>query len=377
MTGFSQKENERYDRHFMLKGIGVEGQKLLKNARVIIIGAGGLGCPVLQYLTAAGIGSIGIVDDDVVELSNLQRQVLFNESMIGTNKAVAAKETLEKLNREINIIAYPNRLDNKNALEYFRQYDIVVDCTDNFSTRYLINDASVITDKPFVYGGIHQFEGQVSVFNYKQGPTYRCLFPVPPDSAMSMNCSEIGVIGTIPGIIGMFQANETIKIILGIGEVLNGLLLIYNTLSHSIQKIKIQPNQDTIKLAKDMEPDFHNFNYDSFCQTDIKNSEMKNINAEELHEMMVSNEGLLIIDVREPYEGPKILEKESINIPFAQLARELKNHANKEVVLYCRSGMRSMIAGYQLKNMFPEITFYNLDGGVIDYVHSPVYKSNV
>jgi sulfur-carrier protein adenylyltransferase/sulfurtransferase len=375
MTGFSDREKERYDRHFRLKGIGPDGQMLLKNAKVMVIGAGGLGCPVLNYLVAAGIGTIGIVDYDEVELSNLQRQVLFSESMIGTNKALAAKKSLEKINTDIEIYTFPEKLDNQNALDYFRQYDIVVDCTDNFATRYLINDACVITGKPFVYGGIHQFEGQVSVFNYRQGPTYRCLFPVPPDSAMSMNCSEIGVIGTIPGIIGIFQANEVIKIILSIGEVLGGFLFIYNTLNHSTQKIKIQPNEDAINLARNMEPDFHNFNYDSFCKTDDKNIDMKNINAEELHEMISSHPDLLIVDVREPHEGPKILEKNSINIPVAQLAGELKNHSNKEVVLYCRSGMRSMIAGYQLKNMFPEITFYNLDGGVIDYVHSPVYRA--
>ena len=204
----------RYNRHIILSEIGQAGQDKLSNAKVLVIGAGGLGCPVLQYLAAAGIGTIGIVDFDIVDISNLQRQVLFGTSSLGKNKAEAAKQRLEDLNNEISIIAYPEKLTHKNAIDLFNQYDIIVDGTDNFETRYLVNDACIITNKPLVFGAIYKFEGQVSVFNYQNGPSYRCLFPSPPKEGTVPNCSEIGVLGVLPGIIGSMQANEVLKIII-------------------------------------------------------------------------------------------------------------------------------------------------------------------
>ena len=203
----------RYDRHIMLKEVGHEGQLELSNAKVLIVGAGGLGCPILQYLTAAGVGTIGIIDFDVVEISNLQRQILFKTSDIGINKALAAKKQLQDLNPTITIEAYPERLTFKNALQLCPAYDVVVDGTDNFVTRYLINDAVVKTGKPLVYGAIFKFEGQLSVFNYQNGPSYRCLFPKPPKKGIIPNCNEVGVLGVLTGIIGTMKANEVKKII--------------------------------------------------------------------------------------------------------------------------------------------------------------------
>ena len=230
----------RYNRHIILSEIGQAGQDKISSAKVLIIGAGGLGCPIALYLTAAGVGTLGIIDFDTVEISNLQRQVLYGTSTLGKNKAIAAKERLEDLNDDISIVAYPEKLTHKNAIDLFNQYDIIVDGTDNFETRYLVNDACIIANKPFVFGAIYKFEGQISVFNYKNGPSYRCVFPNPPEKGSVPNCSEIGVLGVLPGIIGTMQANEVLKMILELGNTLSGKLLCYNalTLQNSILKIK-------------------------------------------------------------------------------------------------------------------------------------------
>ena len=232
----------RYDRHIILSEIGQEGQDKISNARVLVIGAGGLGCPVLQYLTAAGVGTIGIIDFDVVELSNLQRQVLFGTSSLAQNKALAAKERLQDLNSDISIIAYQEPLTYQNAITLFRQYDIIVDGSDNFETRYLVNDACVITNKPLVFGAIYKFEGQVSVFNYNSGPSYRCLFPELPNNTNQLNCSEIGVIGVLPGIVGTMMANEVLKIVLGFENILSGILLCYSAKTSETTSLKIIKN---------------------------------------------------------------------------------------------------------------------------------------
>ncbi|WP_369820320.1 ThiF family adenylyltransferase [Tenacibaculum sp. SG-28] len=227
----STRERKHYDRHLILDKIGEKGQLKLKQAKVLVIGAGGLGCPVLQYLTAAGVGTIGIIDPDVVDQSNLQRQILYTIDDIGASKAVTASKRLSKLNPFVQFTVYQEKLTTKNAISLFEIYDIIVDGSDNFETRYLTNDAAILTDKPLVYGAIFKFEGQVSVFNYNGSATYRCLYPTPPKPETSPNCSEIGVLGVLPGIIGSFQANEVIKIICNIGEVLANKLLIYDTLS--------------------------------------------------------------------------------------------------------------------------------------------------
>jgi molybdopterin/thiamine biosynthesis adenylyltransferase len=250
----NQEENKRYNRHVILDQVGLEGQLKLKAAKVLVIGAGGLGCPVLQYLTAAGVGTIGIIDFDTIDLSNLQRQILFTKNDLGKNKAEVAAQRLKQLNDQVKFKAYPERLTTKNALELFSAYDLIIDGTDNFSTRYLVNDAAVLTNKPLVYGSIYKFEGQVAVFNYENGATYRCLFPVPPKAGTVKNCSEIGVIGVLPGIIGTQQANEAIKIIVGIGKPLSGQLLIYDALKASYLTVGIQRSEEEVQKTLALRP---------------------------------------------------------------------------------------------------------------------------
>ncbi|MDB4005138.1 HesA/MoeB/ThiF family protein [Flavobacteriaceae bacterium] len=238
---------KRYSRHIALSEVGLLGQLKISESKVLVIGAGGLGAPLLLYLTAAGIGTIGIVDFDTISLSNLQRQVLYREQDLNLNKADIAKACLRARNSEINITSYPVALSTSNALEILKTYDIVVDCTDNFRTRYLINDACVKLNKPFVFAAIYKFEGQLSVFNYAGGPTYRCLFPLPPKAGEVPNCEEAGVLGVLPGILGAYQANEVLKIILNIGEVLSGKLVSINLLTNQQKSFQFKKNKPLIK----------------------------------------------------------------------------------------------------------------------------------
>ncbi|WP_299551234.1 molybdopterin-synthase adenylyltransferase MoeB [Seonamhaeicola sp.] len=322
----------RYNRHIILSEIGPEGQDKLSKARVLVVGAGGLGCPVLQYLTAAGIGTIGIIDFDTVELSNLQRQVLFGDSSLGANKATAAKKRLEDLNGDIKINAYPEALTYQNALELFNQYDIIVDGSDNFETRYLVNDACIITNKPLVFGAIYKFEGQVSVFNYQNGPSYRCLFPNPPQKDAVPNCSEIGVLGVLPGIIGSMQANEVIKLILGIGTVLSGKLLCYNSLTNQTSTLKINRNDTVINEVLNTQANFKGRVLNINCETDELVSIQKIINKEHIQ----------IIDVREIHEQPKVDELPVASMPLSSLQNNLALlNNNKEKYFFCQSGVRS------------------------------------
>ncbi|MEN3324246.1 HesA/MoeB/ThiF family protein [Mariniflexile soesokkakense] len=321
----------RYSRHIILSEIGQTGQDKITNAKVLVVGAGGLGCPVLQYLTAAGVGTLGIIDFDIVEESNLQRQILFGTSSLGKNKAEAAKNRLEDLNCEISITAYAKKLTYQNALELFNQYDIIVDGTDNFEVRYLINDACIITNKPLVFGAIYKFEGQVSVFNYKNGPSYRCLFPNSPQKNSVPNCSEIGVLGVLPGIIGSMQANEVLKIILEIGDVLSGKFLCYNALNSQTSILKI--NKADLEVAKVLKEQ------DGFNKKQlIENCEF------EPHEISINGistfENIQFIDVREIHELPKI--KTSTSIPLSELKNSInKIDSEKQKVIFCQSGIRS------------------------------------
>ncbi|MBL4654485.1 MAG: molybdopterin-synthase adenylyltransferase MoeB, partial [Bacteroidia bacterium] len=265
MMGLTKEEVSQYQRHIILPEIGKKGQEKLINAKVLVVGAGGLGCPILSYLAAAGIGTIGIIDADVVDATNLHRQVLYGKDDIGKPKVEIAKKKLSQLNPFIQINIYQERLDSSNALKIFQDYDLIADGTDNFPTRYLINDACVISDKPFVFGSIFKFEGQVSVFNFKnksgkKGPTYRCLFPEPPSPGSVPNCAEIGVMGVLPGIIGSMQANEVIKIFIGIGDVLNGKLLVYDSLTAEVNTLnfdRVEENCDISELI----------DYEQFCNT--------------------------------------------------------------------------------------------------------------
>ena len=339
----------RYNRHIILSEIGQEGQDKISKAKVLVIGAGGLGCPILQYLTAAGVGTIGIIDFDVVELSNLQRQVLFGKSSLGKNKAIAAKVRLEDLNDDISIIAYSEQLNYQNALELFHQYDIIVDGCDNFETRYLVNDACIITSKPLVFGAIYKFEGQVSVFNYKNGPSYRCLFPNPPQKGAVPNCSEIGVLGVLPGIIGSMQANEVLKLILGLGDVLSGKLFCYNALKIQTSILKIKRNETVIQLVLDEEHSFENKQINIDCEIEVIEVSISEI---------VSEKNIQFIDIRESHEQPKVDNLNVTYIPLSELETSLhKIDLSKKKALFCKSGMRSkhavkVLQGLNINNCF-------------------------
>jgi len=359
----TDKEKYRYSRHLLLDTVGEKGQEKLKAAKVLVIGAGGLGCPVLQYLTAAGVGTIGIIDFDNVDETNLQRQVLFSVSDVGSNKAIAAKNRLVQLNQYINFNIYPEKLTTDNALELFQQYDIIVDGTDNFSTRYLVNDACVLTNKPLVYGAIYKFEGQVSVFNYMEGPTYRCLFPDPPEQGSVPNCSEIGVIGVLPGLIGTQQANEVIKIILNIGSSLSGKLVIFDALEASQFSVNIEKNEEQIQLTKQI--DFKNYDYDYFCG--IKENNTSNeISSNQLKEL-IKEEEVQIIDVREEWEHPKVEQLKAVNIPLNTIPQNInKIEKNKKVIIYCQHGIRSLNAIDYLKQQgFNNLI--NLTNGIVTW----------
>lgn len=323
----------RYSRHIILSEIGQIGQDKLTQAKVLVVGAGGLGCPILQYLAAAGIGTLGIVDFDIIEESNLQRQVLFGMSTLGKNKALAAKERLEDLNPTISITAYPERLTTKNAISLFNNYDIIVDGTDNFTTRYLINDASLITNKPLVYGAIYKFEGQVSVFNYQNGPSYRCIFPTTPKAGSVANCSEVGVLGVLPGIIGSMQANEVLKLILGLGNILSGKLLCYNALTAESICLTVNKSETEVNKVINQKNTFQDSQEEFNCE--IKFNEIS-------VEKALQKKNVQFIDVRETHEQPKVGIINPTLIPLSKLELQLdKIDHEKEKIIFCQSGIRS------------------------------------
>lgn len=361
----NEEEKYRYNRHLILDQVGIEGQERLKNAKVLVIGAGGLGCPVLQYLTAAGVGTIGIIDDDKVDVTNLQRQILFNTDDIGQSKAETAARHLSAQNPLVKFMVFNERLTNKNALFIFEEFDLIVDGTDNFSTRYLVNDASLLTRKPLVYGSIFKFEGQVSVFNYKNGPSYRCLFPEPPKSGSVPNCSQIGVIGILPGLIGCMQANEALKIILQIGEPLSGKLVMYNALTASSMTIQIQRNEQVIQEVMVGREEFEDFDYEVFCGLEPLQSDDIEM---ETFEQLLKEETIVILDVREPHEMPRIEHPNLIEIP-------MKNHGeyaeildrDRKTVVVCQSGIRSRLVIDQLKEHHAYSNLLNLKEGLYNY----------
>ncbi len=350
----SQQETNRYKRHLILPEIGVQGQHKLKQAKVLVIGAGGLGCPVLQYLAAAGVGTIGIVDFDVVDESNLQRQILYATEDVGKPKASVAQQKLSKQNPFIAVTAFILQLDAGNALDLFKQFDIVVDGSDNFSTRYLVNDTCVILNKPLVFGSIFKFEGQVSVFNYNDGPTYRCLYPEPPFEGEVPNCSEIGVMGVLPGICGTLQANEVIKIICGIGDVLNGKLMVLNALSMQFSFFDVQSLEENKRVK-------HLGNYDFSCEIEIKE-----ILAQDLKQKIKQQEKFQLIDVREEAEY-LIKNIGGQLIPLNSLAEQLdKIETEKLIVVHCQSGVRSKKAvKFLLEKGFKNVV--SLKNGLSDF----------
>lgn len=357
----NNQELNRYSRNILLKEVGLDGQEKLLSSKVLVIGCGGLGNPILQYLTAVGIGTIGMIDFDKVDESNLQRQVLFSIDDIGKNKAIAAKDKLAKLNPLIELIAYDFPLDTKNALDLFKKYDIIVDGTDNFSTRYLINDACVLTDKPLIYGAINQFDGQVAVFNHKNGPTYRCLFPNPPKPGSIPSCSEAGVLGVLPGIIGSMQANEVIKLILDLNGLLTGKLLNYNALESSQYTLKIKRVDSEVEKVLSNRKGFKTTDYDLFCgiTSELKEDEVSVNNLEYLIQ-----QGYKLIDIREDWEQPR-LNIENTQLTYDEMAKaESILRKDERYIIACNNGERSKAAIQFLKTEFGFEQLYNLKEGL-------------
>ena len=359
----SSSEKNRYQKHLLLPQIGLEGQLKLKNAKVLVIGAGGLGCPVLLYLSAAGIGKIGILDADSVDMTNLQRQVLYKVEDIGNPKANTAASHLAKMNDTIEYDAVKQNLRPENAETFIKNYDIIVDCTDNFTARYLINDYCVKLNKPFVYGAIHQFEGQVSVFNFKDangnlGPTYRCLFPEQPSDLDISNCSTIGVLGIFPVMLGMFQANEVIKMITGIGTILNGQLLMIDLLENTSQKIKVKRKKNAEELI---------FPAGEKTSQYIENQEFnQEMTVQELFEKIKKKEeDIFILDVRNLNEYETCRIAGSVLIPMSNIPTNIKHiPKDKTVIIYCHHGFRSASVIEYLSQNHGFMNLQNLTGGI-------------
>jgi adenylyltransferase/sulfurtransferase len=357
---------DRYHRQIILSEFGEEGQQKLFQAKVLVIGAGGLGCPALQYLTAAGAGTIGIVDDDTVALNNLHRQVLYSVNDVGLSKAERAADILRQLNPEIKIIAYNERLTTKNALTLFAGFDIIIDGTDNFSTRYMINDACVLLKKPLVYGAISQFEGQVSVFDNRneRNVNYRDLFPDPPKEGEVLNCAEAGVLGVLPGIIGTMMANETIKLITGMGEPLINLLFTYNALNNQVYQLSLSARKETRSLIPEDEAEFLKTDYEWLCAAPVHQAE---IEADGFNKLLVNGD-IDIIDVRELHEMPEVKEFPAIKIPLGQLAGNTSFIKSDTVVVFCQSGKRSLQAAKILNGIFENRKkIYSLRGGILQW----------
>ncbi len=370
---FTKAELARYNRHIIIPEFGEAAQQKLKTAKVLVIGSGGLGSPVLLYLTAAGVGTIGIVDFDVVDDSNLQRQVLYDIHEIGKPKVEAAKRRLEALNPHVQIIVHNAHFNSGNALDIIKDYDIVADGTDNFPTRYLVNDATLLLDKPNVYASIFQFDGQVSVFNYVnrngvRGPNYRDLYPTPPEPGLVPSCAEGGVLGVLPGIIGSLQALEVIKVITGIGEPLSGRFYTFDSLNFESRTYKINRRDDNPVNGKN--PTIKSLiDYEQFCgMRAIEENPIKEISARELYKWQVNGKKFKLIDVREPSEY-KIVHIGGELIPLGEIADQ-KNRIpdDIDVVLHCKSGIRSTKAIRTLEEKFGLNNLYNLKGGILAYI---------
>lgn len=370
---FSKAELERYSRHLIIPEFNIEGQRKLKAAKVLVVGSGGLGSPLLLYLAAAGVGTIGIVDFDVVEDSNLQRQVLFGTACVGHPKVDAAKHQLLSLNPHITINTYNTQFTAENALEIAKNYDLIADGTDNFPTRYLVNDTAVLLGIPNVYASIYRFDGQLSVFNYKYedgsfGPNYRDLFPTPPPPGLVPSCAEGGVIGVLPGILGSLQANEVIKVLTGVGDPLVGRLFLFDALSFGTRTLNIQKNPATPKITELVD-------YQEFCGIELPNTiaqttqvnPVPEINVQELESWKNLKSDFQLIDVREPYEreivtiGGDLIPKGTIEEQLSKISKD------KKVVIYCRSGKRSADVVRLLQDKYSYSNLYNLQGGVLAY----------
>ncbi len=369
---FSKEELERYSRHLIIPDFNIDGQRKLKEAKVLVVGTGGLGSPLLQYLTAAGVGTIGLVDFDVVEASNLQRQVLFTIQDVGKPKVTAAIERLRAQNPYVNFRAHETRLTAENALDIIKGYDVVADGTDNFATRYLVNDACVLLEKVNVYASIFRFEGQLSVFNLadksgQRGPNYRDLFPTPPPPGLVPNCAEAGVIGVLPGIMGSLQANEVIKVISGVGEPLSGRLFLFDAQRFETRTLKVRKDKNN-PLTGANPSQWTLIDYDLFCgvgQEKPEETAVKEVSVQELRAWLDQKEPFQLIDVREPYEY-EIAEIGGELIPLNEIeAQPDKISSEKKVVIHCRSGKRSASAIRLLEKKYGFSNLYNLKGGIL------------
>jgi adenylyltransferase/sulfurtransferase len=375
LPALSNDEVKRYSRHLIMPEVGVEGQRKLKAAKVLCIGAGGLGSPASMYLAAAGVGTIGIVDFDVVDFSNLQRQIVHGTPDVGRSKLASAKDRLHAINPEIQIETYETALSSQNAFTLFEPYDIILDGTDNFPTRYLVNDACVLLGKPNAYGSIFRFEGQASVFATKDGPCYRCLYPEPPPPGLVPSCAEGGVLGVLPGIIGVIQATETVKLIMGIGEPLIGRFLIYDALRMKFRELKLRKDPDcpvcgthpTLKQLID---------YEQFCgikpaapePVTVTVNNATEITTVDLKHRLDRGDALRIIDVREPNEYQICRIPGSILIPLGDIPKRYNElNPDDELIMQCRSGVRSAKAADFLRSVgFTRVL--NLKGGILDWI---------
>jgi molybdopterin/thiamine biosynthesis adenylyltransferase/rhodanese-related sulfurtransferase/molybdopterin converting factor small subunit len=364
---WSTEELQRYSRHLLLPEVGLRGQEKLREARVLLVGAGGLGSPTATYLAASGVGRIGLVEFDTVDLSNLQRQILYTTQDVGRPKLEVAVERLRALNPEVEVIPHPGPFDRENALSILEGYDVVIDGTDNFPTRYLVNDAAVLLRKPNVYGSIYRFEGQVTVFDAPKGPCYRCLYPEPPPPHLVPSCAEAGVLGVLPGVVGVLQAIETLKLLLGVGESLRGRLLLFDALALRFRELELRRNPDC-DLCGPHATQKSLIDYPNFCGTSVPGVAPADSDSEilptELSEKLHSPDPPFLVDVREPEEWAIARIEGARLIPLGELSRRVDELTQaRELVVYCKMGGRSARAVAQLQALgFRQVR--NLTGGL-------------
>jgi len=376
-------EVKRYSRHLIIPDVGMTGQKRLKNAKVLCVGAGGLGSPALLYLAAAGVGTLGVIDFDVVDESNLQRQIIHGQSDVGRPKALSARDSIKEVNPYVDVVVHQEALTNDNVMEIFSGYDLIVDGTDNFATRYMVNDACVLLGKPYVWGSIYRFDGQASVFWAEYGPCYRCLYPEPPPPGMVPSCAEGGVLGVLCASIGSIQVNEAIKLLIGIGEPLVGRLMVYDALEMSYRSLNVKKDPDCPICGKN--PTITELiDYDAFCgvvSADAQEAAAgSTITAAELKEMLDRKDDIFLIDVREPNEYEIVSIPGSVLIPKEQFLNGSaleRLPQDRRVILHCKSGARSAECLAVVKNAgFSDAV--HLGGGVLSWVNTvdpslPVY----
>lgn len=368
MPELTAKEYARYARHLLLPEVGEEGQRKLKAARVLCVGAGGLGSPLVLYLAAAGVGTLGLVDFDTVDVSNLQRQILYTTVDAGRKKVLVAEERLTAINPAIRVVRHDARLTSANALDIVRDYDIVADGTDNFPTRYLVNDACVLLGKPNVYGSVFRFEGQASVFAAPGGPCYRCVYPEPPPPGLVPNCAEAGVLGVLPGLVGVIQATETVKLILGLGQSLAGRLMMVDAAGMRFREVKLRRNPEC-PVCGERPTITHLIDYEQFCGMNAAKEEsvtngISQISPKQLKQRLDAGDDLQLVDVREPFEY-QIANLGGTLIPLGELPQRLAEiDRGREVVVHCKAGVRGQRAAEFLQQAgYPKVS--NLSGGIL------------